>query len=565
MLQQNGLLKSLFFDAPQDILLSPELIDTTHDKIANVIHAKSGIRGHVTIAGLHGNISIYLPTDFPASKPVVCLDKYDSFGFVPHVDMKGEVCFCHSDNILLDRYNPEGIVQSALTMAMQTIEKGIKGENTDDFLKEFDHYWISQNHIRRAISLIDINSHPRNIYYQEDNGLLYVSDSNVAVNKAIKPKPLLSGLYLPLNDSFTVSPPRFNTSWEASYLKTLYNSLNHNKQKKLRKYLSEKAGKESLLVFSFSRPSEGKGSLGIYYKNTPVVKDTIPSCYTPVSLEREDPQHLLARGGGHKSLQGKKVALIGCGAVGGHIAFELLRCGIHQLLLVDHDKLCCENRYRHVCGHASDDYKVDVIKREIAAKYKISEKIIVEKARVQDALKKKPEIITNNDLIIVAIGDPTTSLWLNEKVFNERKKWPPVLYTWLDPLSIGGHALLTNNKGSKGCFECLFYRGTDEAPYNRASFVMPNQNFTKSLAGCASMFIPYSSMDALRTAEMASRLAIDTLLGKEHHSPLLSWKGDSTEIRDNGFLLSSRYNLSQDALFDSRYEYRFEHCRICSK
>ena len=49
-------------------------------------------------------------------------------------------------------------------------------------------------------------------------------------------------------------------------------------------------------------------------------------------------------------LESKRVLLLGCGSVGGHVAFALARAGIGALTLVDHDIFTAENTYRHVLG-----------------------------------------------------------------------------------------------------------------------------------------------------------------------------------------------------------------------
>lgn len=99
--------------------------------------------------------------------------------------------------------------------------------------------------------------------------------------------------------------------------------------------------------------------------------------------------------------------------------------------------------------------------------------------------------------------------------------------------------------------------------YNRASFAAPGQFFAKDISGCGSLFTPYGSTDALQTALLTTRLAIDTLLGNESGNPLMSWKGSATQFLAAGHTLSSRYDLTEDEMFPMRYDYVNSRCLVC--
>ena len=147
------------------------------------------------------------------------------------------------------------------------------------------------------------------------------------------------------------------------------------------------------------------------------------------------------------------------------------------------------------------------------------------------------------------------------------KDGPPILFAWLDPLGIGGHAVLTGNGGKPGCFECLYTppQETNEALHNRASFAAPNQTFRRSLAGCDSLHTPYGSIDAVQTAHLAARLVINTLIGKERDNRLRSWKGDADAFTAAGFHLAPRHQLTENALAQLETHYPSSRCRICGE
>lgn len=285
----------------------------------------------------------------------------------------------------------------------------------------------------------------------------------------------------------------------------------------------------------------------------------------PLEVERHYREHLLNRTGGDYGLQAKKVVILGVGAVGSRIAGELLKAGVNDLTLIDKDIFLADNLYRHELG-AYHLYrsKAKAVTSYLKMKYPLTF-ISSQDADVHLLLSTYPDMFERFDLVISALGNPTIEMLLNQKI-HCLNKTPAIIFAWVEPLGIGGHALCTLNNNQNGCYECL--HTAPSAPTikyeNRASFAAPNQVFSKSVSGCGTQFTPYSSLDALQTAILATRLAIDVLIGKEKDNPLLSWKGDVSNFLENGFLLSKRYDFSQEQLYEFRYAYKTKRCPICN-
>jgi hypothetical protein len=166
-------------------------------------------------------------------------------------------------------------------------------------------------------------------------------------------------------------------------------------------------------------------------------------------------------------------------------------------------------------------------------------------------------------MLVLALGNPTVELAINEHLYALRDG-PPAVFTWLEPLGIGGHALLTHNSAGGGCFECLYTSSGDtEVLDNRAAFAAPGQSFGRALSGCGSLYTPYGSVDAVQTAVLATRLALAALLGTETRNPLCSWKGAADAFIAAGFCLSPRYEATETELARHRYAYQSVGCRIC--
>jgi hypothetical protein len=174
----------------------------------------------------------------------------------------------------------------------------------------------------------------------------------------------------------------------------------------------------------------------------------------------------------------------------------------------------------------------------------------------------------------LATGNPTVELHINDLVHSIEVQdvahpSPKALFTWLEPLGIGGHALLTGY-GERGCFRCLYtptpeakQLGADEFIHNRASFAAKDQRFARTLTGCDSLYTPFSSTHVLQTIAMAVNLALRTLQGAATLNPLLSWKGDASAFLKENYDLSSRYAASVETLYNGRYSYSTPLCTAC--
>jgi hypothetical protein len=86
-----------------------------------------------------------------------------------------------------------------------------------------------------------------------------------------------------------------------------------------------------------------------------------------------------------------------------------------------------------------------------------------------------------------------------------------MLFTWLEPLDLGGHSVVTWTD-DPGCLDCL-YRDDEgqESLQGRTAFLEPNQVVSQNLTGCSSIFVPYGALQSRRTALMAAEHLLSTL------------------------------------------------------
>lgn len=552
------------------LLSNPRRVESVHRRTS------FALEGEVIVENNTVTIQIVLDLTFPLQLPQFFLRPWNALGFIPHVDTKGLICYIEPEGLILDRYQPIEIVAEAFQRTLNILSDGVTGRNQVDFVDEFETYWSLLRDIQPVLSMLEPSDVVRRVTIAIDQkkDLLYVANDEAELAAYFNQKTLNGtftiekGLYLPLEPNTLIIPPRPDGAfWNAQQIHQIILPHLSDANHRILRQLTKRRRSGKYVIVSLPRPSNGVSLFGFQYEGLnrthPLIQGNPKIKASPVTLKRLERSYLVSRGGGSTHLSSKQILLVGCGAVGGHIAFELARSGIAYLTLVDFDDLKFENIFRHVLGRRYiGKPKADALKDELELQlpYVFAKSY---NSSVEDVMFNGLIDLSKYQLIMIAMGNPTVELEIN-KYLHRIPASPPTIYTWLEPLGIGGHALLTRNSPNGGCFECL-YTSHDGIRIleNRAAFAAPDQHFGRSLTGCVGFHTPYGSLDAVRTANIAAGLAIDVLTGKEQGNPLISWKNDATIFLDMGFSLAPRHMMSETNLHKQRYTYRNIHCNIC--
>jgi molybdopterin-synthase adenylyltransferase len=222
--------------------------------------------------------------------------------------------------------------------------------------------------------------------------------------------------------------------------------------------------------------------------------------------------------------------------------------------------LTSENVYRHALGVSYVGMNKAAGMKEELGRRLPHVQIEFREEEVDEVLKKSPDFITGADLVIVALGDESLEMRLNDMLGRSA----PRLHVWVEPLGVGGHVLATGVAGG-GCYRCLFEVAPSRGIFNRAAFAEPGQDFQKTFSGCAGMFTPFADVDADRAAVEAARVAAGMLLKEVPENLLISWRGTSGDFESAGFSLSPRGEAFGKG--EQRRERRFvrSDCPSCGK
>ncbi|WP_345464263.1 ThiF family adenylyltransferase [Deinococcus carri] len=581
----------------------------------------SGIAGTTRVAGREVALRVGVPHTFPLELPVVRLDGAKKFPHTPHVEEDGAVCYVIPQGLVIDRHDPLGVLHYALGRAVETLRRGWEEDADDEFMDEFGAYWRNTRPQHVVDSFLSVDdrvrlvrlkmapharqaprarhaSTPATTWAQTQEVRERDRRRNARARRLIevdRPAPRSLGwvfddvedprafhqreqqqgwrhaLYIPLPREARVRPPRPGERWSAQEVREIVRGKLHPQELEGLDRLAARCGDELLVILALPRPRGGTTLVGLRYFGlkgrhplaAPGPEDGPWAEPEPVMVQRLDRALVTARGGARPDLGGKCVLLVGCGSVGGHLATMLATAGVGHLTLVDPDRLAWENVFRHVLGKkALGRRKVEALAAELRDRVPYL-RVRGVPHTIAQALREGELELGDFDLIVSATGEPTVDLDLNARI--QGQGGPPAVFAWLEPFGIGGHAALST--GGQGCFECLYTPPEEDAaegPFNRAALYAQAQprDFNLDEVGCGSFYAPFSDLDARQTAELATRLAISALEGREGQSVLRSWKGDSTDFQAAGYVLSARHGLSSDAL-RAGVDYASPGCRTC--
>jgi len=537
----------------------------------------AGLEGTADVEGHAVRLVVALRRSFPLALPKVLLRPWDALGFIPHVlAASGEVCYASSEEVALDRRNPVGIICEAIERAVEVLREGVTGANRWDFVHEFDAHWRQVQGAKFLASFVRPTAETKKITVLElGKGDKLVCDGERAVRayfngSSLKPVTAFNAVYVPLEEGSFVKPPRPSDPWSPEEARrTIREHTSRNNLKALRKIVKDPK-QEEVVVARLPRAGGAPALFGLRFEGLEEKHPLLPGGKAeeavPIALNRRDREYIVPRGGGHTSLSEKRVAIVGGGSIGGHIAYELARSGVLNLTIIDPDVLARQNGFRHVLGRQFyGEKKPKALKKAVEGSLPYVKVEAIAKP-FEAALEDGDCELRDYDLVIAAVGKPAAELYLNEQL--QAPKMPAALFTWLEPHGIGGHAVLTQESGPGGCLECLYTPtssggGSDSALGNRASFARSGQSFGKDLLGCGGQFTPYGSIDAVRTAELATRLGVRHLQGRVTGSPVMSWKGSSEAFREEGYELSGRYDQDEPTLRARRFDYANDDCAVC--
>lgn len=523
-------------------------------------HFIAGWRIAVDFAAKSDALALDILADrtFPYSPVRVALaDRTGGRGW-PHVEADGVLCLL-PNSASVDVDAPVHVVRNQLGDACSLIEASLVGTNRDDFLSEVGSYWTRglptpQVGLR---TLIRVDGPTRAVKVWRSKRFDLVGDDDEAclrwlrhLGAKVEARDLAEGLFLwmdcpPYPDEYPGTGAELHALVAArcpdglglleaqvarnpADLVVLFGSRTGDRLVVLGATLAKGAAHQR------SRTSRDPSSSGFTGRAIP------PSVAVPRYLgsatalrrlvTRVDPDWIHGRDldAGAQALGDMKVAVLGCGSVGGPIAVRLAQAGVGSLYLVDGDLLSSANVGRHPLG-VSDIHSPKAVGLANGLRIRFPHLRAVEgiAADWRIAHAEHPDLLGSCDLIVAAMADWTSDSMLNEwHIAQGRRK--PILYVWTEAHACAGHAVLITGEG--GCLRCGF--SSAGTPSLRVC-EWPTETQLREPA-CGAVFQPYGPVGMAHVEALACEMATDALLSPPPASAHHVWAARRSLLTSTG-------------------------------
>lgn len=231
-------------------------------------------------------------------------------------------------------------------------------------------------------------------------------------------------------------------------------------------------------------------------------------------IDELGPEFVHSRNLRFQDLRGKRIQLVGCGAIGSHVAEGLVRLGAGsgggQLTLVDPETLGPENLGRHALGYPSlFKGKAVAMRDELKRQFPLSN---------VDAIGKPAQevgALFRADLVVDTTGEEALSEQLNARRLDSGTK-TPVLHTWILGNGEGVQSLWCQGR-THACYRCgLLLPRTDGSRQER--YPVLEAAAERRLIGCRA-FTPYAVGAPIAAAALALEVIGDWLQNRGDPSP----------------------------------------------
>lgn len=485
-----------------------------------------------TLASPRGPLSVAIliqDWDFLEYPTIIVTDGMKKFPQLrPHLDVHGGLCYFSRRSVVLDRYDAGTAVAQCLEQAQAVLGKILDDRNyvVRDIQNEFLVHWDRAEPPAMPVYLVGVALQARSarIHFDQAGNRALLSD-NAAEAQALAScmgwgqlSEAMNRCWLFRSDKLPPVPDHFPAaveeffSWLRQWDQRLSHAIQHH-------FATDAAYEYERLVMAVHMPA---GWIGVMFAPRPPGKLTCGQMKaylhgrggsTPIqrlTVTDVSAEFVHSRNLSFKNLTGKRITLVGCGAIGSQLAPALVRLGAGQgqqglLRLVDEEDLMAENLGRHYLGYNRlGQPKACALRDEIERQFPLAKLDDLSKA-VQDLRLD----VMRDDLLIDATGDQAVSEFLNGQ-WLDAKRPLPVLYVW-----IKGNGECVQSLWCAGqedaCFHCL--RVPDADVYRKDRHPVLKRAPELKRLGCHA-FTPYAVSSGLHAAALATDVICDWLQGR---------------------------------------------------
>ncbi len=439
-----------------------------------------------------------------------------------HIEAGSGICYASSVGLPLDKYQPGQSILRVLKEAETTIEASFSGQGHQEVANEYQSYWREASRsFRILVNETFFTSQKTDLGYyrfknEKGHSFYGIRDTNELKNYKAT---LLRPVYV-IQCDFEIGPAgAMKVPGNLSEFKAWLIGQNGDFELAYQNAMTSLANRGLVIV---AAPNSTVGLSIVYPSDLAAgrAKGSIRQLKIPGILENRSENISITRYEGRwsdietvtqrnltglKTLADVKIAVVGCGTVGSHLAKFLAQsgAGINQpLVLYDKELLQEGNLGRHILGLNYVGQPKALALAEELGRFHPDIKI---DAYCLDAVKHWKDI-KNFDLIIDATGDWNVQNALNSLFMqDEDMECAAMLHSWVFANGAGVQSFL-NLRDEFSCFRCLHPDFNGEWRYPPAN---PHDELNIQEATCGDgAFIAYS----VAAPATAAALSLDAVL-----------------------------------------------------
>ncbi|UZA68694.1 ThiF family adenylyltransferase [Pseudomonas viridiflava] len=473
------------------------------------------------------------------SLPVVKLKELPStLGPVtPHLGASGWLCYLAPSTVVLDIFDPIGQTLRCLAEAESVLSRVVRGELVQDLVEEFFVHWYSQ------ICVFDVQNLERGdvpAFYVASHGgartPVITDDIERTVVKInamqFNPKRFLM---LACVVGTTAQPRPSQNNWPPQTVADIINwqrELDKSCAKKIQQRVDEAYKKKRGDTVIFIKSPLLNYGFQVHFDQSVLDEEKLKQArgterlysfrVTRLTAIRIDDQYIAQRSiPSMKTLAGLKIALVGCGTIGGYLADMLVKAGAGtaggNLTLIDFDLLMPENVGRHRLGMPfsfnNKAFGLSVMLQNDAPGISVSGlEVNVRDAHLGDI-----------ELLIDATGEEALGHWLAANYASS----VPMLSVWVEGPGTAVRALLKCS-ANDACYRCLSAH-TKVGQFPTVEGGVPH---VMAGHGCEGLYVPFPMTVSVQAAALGAEMALAWANGNT--SPSLR-----TKVTDYAYTLAS--------------------------
>ncbi len=511
--------------------------------------------GKLSAAGRKVSVAVtFSDLEFTTLPLVTLLDPArEAPNVVAHLMASEALCFANNDDVVLDRYDVGGTALTCLELARRGLERALTHKRIEkEVAEEFPQHWFGVPFYYDIQTKKDARARLYNAPRQKRSDCLLLTDNSEALKRLVD-----------------AGVPQKNAQESArpAYLFQSERDLTFTSELRAPECLLEfllwleamipgardRALAELAATFPKAPPAifanAPNGCVGIVVR--------IPSTLMKAAQRRQGFERILRTNSSkvalerysgrrvdldfifkrnmkrHPPLVGRRIAVIGCGTIGGHLAKLLVHSGAGHgdgsLLLLDNQRLEPGNIGRHVLGSIKiGEYKADGLKHELQHQFPDAHV----RAIHSDAASSLA-MLADYDLVIDATGEEALSNTINHYFVSLRstEKAPDVLHISLYGNGLAAQALLVDGN-QYACLKCL---KPDHRGDERYSPLKPGIAAVHSAAACGeAQYVAYGIAAPVMAAALVIQLTLDWNAGNPgpRMRTIRVEKKDTREITD---------------------------------